>query len=56
MLLWFDKENSASKDNLGKAQEFLRRMGVETDKRFRSLKPFMDRINLLALKSTLVEK
>ncbi|MFL5731470.1 MAG: hypothetical protein ACJ75J_18415 [Cytophagaceae bacterium] len=56
MLLWFDKESSASKDNLNKAQEFMRRMGVETDKRFKSLRPFMDRINILALKSTLVEK
>jgi hypothetical protein len=56
MLLWFDKESSPAKENVQKAQEFLRRMSVETDKRYRSLRPFLDRINVLALKFSLTEK
>jgi hypothetical protein len=56
MLLWFDKDGSTAKENIQKAQEFLRRMSVETDKRYRSLRPLMDKINVLALKSSLIEK
>jgi len=58
MLLWFDKDKDSNlaKENVQKAQEFLRRMSVETDKRYKNLRPLMDKINVLALKYSLTEK